>query len=84
MQLSQTQETLSQAFCAFLKSALSFQYFEKKDDPNGNCISEMTSSGNVVTEISKESRCRGSFCNQRGRPAEKLLKSASQHLYHIQ
>ena len=48
MQLSQTQETLSQAFCAFLKSTLSFQYFEKRDDPQGNCISDITGSGNVV------------------------------------
>ena len=31
-QLSQKQKTFSQYFCAFLKSSLNFEHFQKKDD----------------------------------------------------
>ena len=48
MQLSQKQKTFSQFFAAFLKSRLNFEYFGKKYDPDGFCISEITESENVV------------------------------------
>ena len=32
MQLSRKQKTFSEFFCAFLKSTLNFEYFQKKDD----------------------------------------------------
>ena len=48
MQLSQKQKTFSQFFAAFLKSRLNFEYFGKKYDPHGFCISEITESENVV------------------------------------
>ena len=32
MQLSQKQKTFSEFFCAFLKSSLNFEHFQKKDD----------------------------------------------------
>ena len=35
-------------FAAFLKSRLNFKYFEKKDDPNEFCSSEIRDSENVV------------------------------------
>ena len=35
-------------FAAFLKPGLNFEYFEKKDDPQSFCISDITDSGNVV------------------------------------
>ena len=34
MQLSHKQNTFSQFFAAFLKSRLSFEHFQKKDDPH--------------------------------------------------
>ena len=42
MQLSQKQKTFSEFFCAFLKSSLNFEHFQKKDDPRNRCISEIT------------------------------------------
>ena len=48
MQLSQKQKIFSEFFAAFLKSGLNFEYFEKKDDPHGFCIFDITDSGNVV------------------------------------
>ena len=48
MQLSLRQETLSQFFSASLKFTLRFQYFEKKNDPQRFCISDITDSENAV------------------------------------
>ena len=38
--LSQKQKTVSQFFFAFSKSALNFEHFLKKDDPDRICISQ--------------------------------------------
>ena len=48
MQLSQKQKKFSQFFAAFLKFRLSFEHFEKKDDPYSFCLSEIMDSENVV------------------------------------
>ena len=40
--LSQKQKTFSQFFSSFLKSALNFEHFQKKDDPHSRFISEFT------------------------------------------
>ena len=45
-QLSQKQRTFSQFLAAFLKYRLNFEYFEKQDDPNRFCISDITDSEN--------------------------------------
>ena len=42
MQLSRKQKTFSDFFSAFLKSSLNFKHFQKKDEPNSWCISEIT------------------------------------------
>ena len=44
MQLSQKQKTFSEFFCAFLKSSLNFEHFQKKDDSHSSDISEITDS----------------------------------------
>ena len=44
MQLSQKQKTFSEFFCAFLKSSLNFEHFQKKDDSHRSDISEITDS----------------------------------------
>ena len=41
-QLSRNQKTISQFFCAVLKSSWHFEHFQKKDDPHGWCISDIT------------------------------------------
>ena len=42
MELSQKQKTFSEYFCAFLKSSLNFEHFQKKDDSHSWGISEIT------------------------------------------
>ena len=40
--LSQKRKTFSQFFSAFLKSTLTFENFQKKDDPDSRCSSQIT------------------------------------------
>ena len=42
MHLSQKQNNFSQFFSAFFESALNFEHFQKKDDPQCLFISEIT------------------------------------------
>ena len=42
MQLSQKQKTFPRFFCAFSKSKLKFERFQKKDDPHSLFSSEAT------------------------------------------
>ena len=44
MQLWRKQNTFSEFFCAFFKSNLNFQHFQKKDDPHSWGISKITES----------------------------------------
>ena len=44
MQLSQKQKTFYEYFCAFLKSSLNFEHFQKKDDSHSSDISDITDS----------------------------------------
>ena len=46
--LSQQQKGFSQFFSAFLKSSLSFKYFETKCDPHRFCILEIRDSENAI------------------------------------
>ena len=39
---------MSVLFATFLKYRLTFEHFEKKDDPNGFCSSEIRESEDVV------------------------------------
>ena len=56
---------------------------KQKYYPHRFFISEITDSKNVIRKISKKSRFREPFDKQHGKRAQALLKSASQHLYHI-
>ena len=47
--LSQKQQTFSQFYSAFLKSALNLEHSRKKDDPHSRCISQIT-----VSQISDQ------------------------------
>ena len=76
-------KTFSQFFALSLKSILNFRFFQWKDDPHRVCIFEVTDSENVVRKMSKESRLRGCFDKQYGKRVQALLKSVSQHIYHI-
>ena len=83
IQLSQKHKIFCHDFPAFLKSSWNFEHFDKKDDAHRFCNFEITDSENVVRKMSKEPRFREPFDKQHGKRAEALLKSVSQHLYHI-
>ena len=83
MQLSQKKKFFSEFFALFLQSRLNFELFQWKDDPHRFCIFEVTDSENVVGEMSKKSRFRGSFDKQYGKRTQALFKSVTQHVYHI-
>ena len=83
MKLSQKLKSFSAFFTAFFKFRLNFDHSAKKDDLKSFFFSEITDSENVVREISKKSRFSGSLDKQHGKHEQALLKSASQHLYHI-
>ena len=40
--LSQKPTAFFPFFCAFLKSTLNFEHFQKNDDPHSRCISQIT------------------------------------------
>ena len=42
MQVSKNKTLFSEFLYVFLKSRLTFEHFEKKDDPQSLCISEIT------------------------------------------
>ena len=46
--LSQKQKTFSQFFSAFLKSALNFEYFQKKDDLIADVFQKLPSAKKVI------------------------------------
>ena len=83
MQSSQKQNTFYEFFVVFSKSILNSKYCEQKDEPQSFCISDITDPKNMVRSMSKKSRFRRTFEKQHGKGAQGLLKSASQHLYHI-
>ena len=83
MQLSKKKTTFSQFLAVFLKSSLNFKYFAKKEDPHRFCISEIMDCENVVRWTSQKSLFKGPFEKQHGKRTQALLKSSSQHLYHI-
>ena len=84
MQLSRKQETFSEFFCAFLKSSLNFENFQKK---KMTLIAEvfrtLRTPKNLVRSLSKKSPFKGSFGKQHGKRAQTLLKFAWQNFYHI-
>ena len=41
-QLSRTENSFSESVSAFLKSSLTFEHFEKNDDPHSRIIGEIT------------------------------------------
>ena len=82
-QLSRKQKTFSEFFAALLKFRLNFKYFKKKYYPYRFCISQILDSENVIRKMSKTSSFREPYVKRHGKCAQKLLKSASQYLYHI-
>ena len=73
----------SELFCAFLKSALNFEHFQKKMTLMAYLFLNLRTPKNVVREMSKKSRLRGSFDRQHGKRAKTLIQYQRQNLYQI-
>ena len=83
MQWFEKHKTFCEFFTAFLKYRWNLEQFGEKDDAHRFCNFEITDSENVVRKMSKEPRFREPFDKQHGKRPEALLKSSSQHVYHI-
>ena len=83
IKLSQKHKIFRHYFTGFLKSRKNFEHFDQKDDAHRFCNFEITHSENVVRKIYKRPCFREPFDKQHGKWAEALLKSGSQHLYHV-
>ena len=64
MQLSQKQETFSKLVCAFLKSILNFEHFQKRLILITDVFPKLQTPKNVVKQIPKKSPFRGPLRKQ--------------------
>ena len=83
MKLSQKQNPFSEFFAAFLKSSLNSKHSGKEVTLIVFVFWKLSSPKKVVRKMAQKSCFRGPFDKQHGRPSQALLKSPSQHLYHI-
>ena len=74
MHLSQKQKIFSEFFSAFLKSALNFEHFQKKMTLIPYVFSKLTTTKNVLRQMSKSSRFREPVDWRHGKRAEALIQ----------
>ena len=74
MHLSQKQKIFSQFFSAFFKSALYFEHFQKKMTLIAYVFPKLTTTKNVLRQMSKSSRFRESADRRHGKWAEALIQ----------
>ena len=74
MHLSQKQKIFSQFFSAFFKSALYFEHFQKKMTLIAYVFPKLTTTKNVLREMSKSSRFREPVDRRHGKSAEELIQ----------
>ena len=70
-------------FWCIFEICVKFWTLWKKNDPHRFSDFEIKYSKNVVREMSKKPHLREPFDKQHGKHVQELLKSTSQHLYHI-
>ena len=74
LHLSQKQKIFSEFFSAFLKSALNFEHFQKKMTLIAYVFSKLTTTKNVLRQMSKSSRFREPVDWRQGKWAEALIQ----------
>ena len=74
MHLSQKQNIFSEFFSAFFKSALNFEHFQKKMTLIAYAFPKLTTTKNVLRQMSKSSRCREPLDKRHGKRAEALIQ----------
>ena len=70
----------SQLFSEFPKSALNFEHFKKRMILRACVFLNLRTPKEVVREMSKKSRLRGSFDRKHGKRAKTLIQYQRQHL----
>ena len=74
MHLSQKQNIFSQFFSAFFKSALNFEHFQKKMTLIAYLFPKLTTTKNVLRQMSKISRLGEPLDKRHGKRAEALIQ----------
>ena len=74
MHLPQKQKIFSQFFPAFFKSALNFEHFQKKMTLIAYVFSKLTTTKNVLRQMSKISRLGEPLDQRHGKRAEALIQ----------
>ena len=74
MHLSKKQKIFSEFFSAFFKSALNFEHFQKKMTLIAYVFPKLTTTKNVLRQMSKSSRFREPFDRRHGKWEEALIQ----------
>ena len=74
MHLSEKQKIFSEFFSSFFKSALNFEHFQKKMTLIAYVFPKLTTTKNVLRQMSKSSRFREPVDRQHGKWAEALIQ----------
>ena len=72
--LPQKQKIFSQFFSAFFKSALNLEHFKKKMRLIASVFPKLTTTKNVLRQMSKSSRFREPVDSRHGKRAEALIQ----------
>ena len=75
MHLSQKEKIFSQFFSAFFESALNFEHFEKKRTFIAYVFPKLSTTKNLLRQMSKSSRFREPVDKRHGKLAEALIQS---------
>ena len=82
--LSQKEKIFCQFFSAFFESALNSDHFQKKRTFIAYVFPKLTTTKNVLRQMSKSSRFREPVDRRHGKWAEALIQYYSEHLYHLE
>ena len=74
MHLSKKQNIFYQYSCAFFESALSLEHFQKKMTLIAYVFPKLPTTKNVLRQMSKSSRFRGTLDRRYGKRAEALIQ----------
>ena len=75
MHLSQKQKIFSEIFSSFFESALNFEYFQKNRTFIAYLFPKLTTTKNVLRQMSKSFRFREPVDRRHGKLAEALIQS---------
>ena len=74
MHLSRKQKSFSEISCAFFESALSLEHFQKKMTLIAYVFPKLSTTKNVLREVSKSSRFREPVDSRHGKRDEALIQ----------